>query len=221
MEGTFHDEWPDHDRLAYDHHLVEEGIRIRFTGLLKCTNELCGEVVSFSGTGIPQEEYFDDPQRGYDYKWVTHFFPKFFNPPIDLFPLWQFDLPHEVSKAVIASFKLFWCDLPSCISKLRLTVERILDDKEIPTAPPRGRRHNLHQRIDIFKEQVDDDLGDFLEAIKWLGNEGTHENNAEKHEVMDAFDMIEHVFEHLYRIQRDQARLRAARDQINERNRRN
>lgn len=220
IPDAFHDEWPEHDRQAYNEHQVEEYIRVTFTGLLKCSNDRCGEIVSFSGEGIPEEEYYDDPQRGYEHDWVTYFHPKFFCPTIDLFPLWQFELTQEINKALTDSFKLFWCDLPSCIGKLRVTVERILDDQSIPTTNDNDGWLSLHRRINLFKEQEDGELGEFLEAVKWLGNEGTHENKAERNEVMDAFDMIEHVFEHLYRVQGDQERIRAVRDRINGRNRR-
>jgi len=222
IPDMFHDIWPKHDRRAYEDHGVEEATRQTFSGLLTCTTDKCGETVSFSGKGVPEQEATDFTEDGQacEFDWVIYFQPQFFYPTIDLFPVQNLELSREINKALTDSFKLFWCDLPSCIGKLRVTVERILDDKNIPTTNDKDKRHNLHQRIDLFKEQVDDDLGDFLEAVKWLGNEGTHENNAERNEVMNAFDMIEHVFEHLYRVQEDQTRLRAARDHINERNRR-
>lgn len=70
----------------------------------------------------------------------------------------------------------------------------MLDHFGIPSKGPNGRRLTLHSRIEDFAK-TDDGNGTFLSAIKWLGNSGSHPGGLTREDVLDAFDMIEHVLE--------------------------
>lgn len=220
MEGeTFHDRQPENNKQLYDYVGDVDDLYFVCSGILKCNNPACGETVTMSGTYFVEQYYLEQPVNGYDSDYATYIRPNFFYPFLPLFPLFDYDMPQNIMQATQESFRLFWSDLPSCISKLRVAVERILDDQGIPKENQQGNRYNLHRRIDLFKAQVDGDLGEFLEAVKWLGNEGTHENRADRDDVLTAFDMVEHVFQHLYVPEQNHDQLRKARDRINQRNR--
>ena len=50
----------------------------------------------------------------------------------------------------------------------------------------------LHDRITIF-QATDSIVGTQLMALKWLGNAGSHENSVLKKDLLDAFEILDHV----------------------------
>ena len=55
----------------------------------------------------------------------------------------------------------------------------------------------LHARLERFAAK-NQQVGEHLLAIKWLGNSGSHASELTKHDVMDAFELLEHALEEIY-----------------------
>lgn len=54
-------------------------------------------------------------------------------------------------------------------------------------------RLTLHKRIELFKKK-NQKVGEILEAIKWIGNKGSHaDKQLLVNETMDAYELLEHV----------------------------
>jgi hypothetical protein len=57
----------------------------------------------------------------------------------------------------------------------------------------------LHDRILSFKNKhSQSDAADFLLAIKWLGNAGSHVGRITKDDVLDGFDMLEVALDKIF-----------------------
>ena len=70
---------------------------------------------------------------------------------------------------------------------------------------------DLNGRIDLFKA-VDIDTGEFLNALRVLGNIGAHEVDLDRDKVMDAYEILENVLQEVYA--QKSVKLKALRDKI-------
>lgn len=152
-----------------------------------CVNPACREVVYV--VGRQTVELSQDPyQEQADYDEVIY--PLFFlpAPPIISLPA---KCALEVASQVELAFSLYWSDLDAAGTRLRIAVERLLDSTGVEARP------TLHNRIELYKKK-EPELGDCLLAIKWLANEATHETGLLAYDVLDGFEILEHVLEQIY-----------------------
>lgn len=56
---------------------------------------------------------------------------------------------------------------------------------------------SLHNRIEEFKKKSSA-LADLLMAIKWLGNAGSHITAITSNDILDAYEMMEHLLAEIY-----------------------
>ena len=116
-------------------------------------------------------------------------------------------VPKSVKIELKKAFSLFWSDTGSCANRLRAAVEALLTDRKVPrlTINKKGKREriSLHARIEKFK-QVDANSANYLLAIKWLGNAGSHANLDELSgdDLLSGFELFEHVVGIIY-VQRE------------------
>ena len=75
---------------------------------------------------------------------------------------------------------------------------------------------SLHARIDLFR-QTNPDLADALMAVKWIGNAGSHSRPIMREDLLDGYELMEHVLDELF-VQREKRIARLSR-QINRRKR--
>jgi Domain of unknown function (DUF4145) len=192
---------------AWDADWIDE----RFAGLLVCQNEACGEIVAIGGRTYHSEDLDWEPQ---EQNWYREFEPVFMYPPPPVFPI-PAKCPKAVSAQLKRAFSLFWSDLGSCANRLRAAAEALLTDRRIPCrrVNDKGKRERilLHLRIEKFK-QTDAHSADYLLAIKWLGNAGSHANRDElsREELLDGLELLDRVVELVY-VQRDKSLKKIAR----------
>ena len=161
--------------------------RYVYSGLFVCSNVKCQEVVASSGLGERVEDGLNYNEFGVSDGpgYVNRFRPKYFEPHLKIFDL-PFLCPKEVADPLYDSFRLFFSSPNAALNCLRSSLEEFLTDLGVATGP------SLHQRIvklppafDAFKEP--------LMAAKWLGNAGSHGEPIESNDVLDAYDLIEHL----------------------------
>jgi hypothetical protein len=155
-----------------------------FSCLFKCQNNSCKETVSVCGE-------FDTDRVGEYGDYEKRYYPKMFFPAMLMMPIPK-KCPENVADEIRAAFLLYWCDISGALNHLRKSVELIMGRMKIPkmTAASKSKPITLHQRIDIFRKS-DKDLADRLEAIKWLGNFGSHSAKAKQKQFFDACDLLE------------------------------
>lgn len=113
-----------------------------------------------------------------------------------------FEIPSKCSdnekKELWDAFSLFWNDSNACANKLRRCIESLLNKKRIPKISKR-KRLNLKKRIDIFENKTPKlNISPYLQAIRVIGNIGSHQKEVSKGELLDCFEFINKIFETLY-----------------------
>lgn len=159
---------------------------------LKCTN--CNETVVVSGKSI-KENYPSDEEKGIQSSLVpVSFYPA---PKIITIPK---SCPKTVCKTLNESFGLYWLDISSCANKIRISIEVLLNELKVrKRKQTRNVRKNLslHERIIEFK-QTNNEVANYLLAIKWIGNAGSHYSDITKDNILDAYELVEYSLELLY-----------------------
>lgn len=172
-----------------------------FSGILECNNQSCGDFISICGKmrANQQEEYYEELNRVeifcHNYMYIELAIPE-----LNIFNI-ENDVPDNIKTAIRNSFKLFWTDNSSCGNKIRTVVELIMDDKKVKkTYMVKGKRKNymLHNRIEQFK--ITNPLeAEYLMAIKWLGNSGSHTSDElTRDDILDGFEILELVTTKIY-----------------------
>jgi hypothetical protein len=186
----------DHSHEAWDPDWVE----YVYSCLLYCSNPSCKEVVASSGTGKVDFDVGYD-EEGYQTQiWSDYFRPKFFQPPLHAISIPD-SCPEQIKSALTDSFSLLFSSPSSAANCIRVSIELLLNDlkvKRYNLVKNKRRIISLHERISNIPPKHSD-LKELILAVKWLGNAGSHDNEEVKiDDVLDAYEMTEHVLEEIY-----------------------
>ncbi|MBK3663493.1 DUF4145 domain-containing protein [Bradyrhizobium diazoefficiens] len=174
---------PSRDAIASGDMLMEDGI-YRYTQLLECA--ACGDVVAVIGRAA----LVPDPARVPEQPYTYQLFPMGFYPAPPLISL-PSGIPDSLADELRASFGLFWVDLGACANKMRVSVEKALDELAVPEAP------TLFRRIDAFKH-VDPEHAESFDALRHVGNVGSHEGDNTRETILDAFEVYQDAIRNLF-----------------------
>ncbi len=122
---------------------------------------------------------------------VTTFMPKAVFPAPALFHIPD-AVPDNCKSLIHRSFALYWGDRKSAANALRAALEALLDDKGFTGA----KLGNQIAQLTV----VHPELKDYVEAIRMVGNHGSHKD-VEEHsheEMLDALEATEYVCKELY-----------------------
>lgn len=181
----------EHDHEAWE----PEWIVSRFAGFIKCSSPACGEVASISGDApvsvFEHQDWDEHIQSVSNHYIVKSIFPAPI--PIKL----PEAVPDNIKKAVADASALIWTSSEAAGNQLRQVVELFLTDAGIPAQSTTGGYISTHSRIEQF-QKIDTENGEAVLAVKWLGNSSSHPGGLSRDEVLDAYDMVEFVFENRY-----------------------
>ena len=185
---NYREDWCDPDQLEFV-----------FTCMLECKH--CEGAVAVTGTGQVWENHDDSASSRY-YETYT---PSFFQPALNIisFPSSE-KLPDIVRQSLEKSFPLFWCDFDACASRIRATLELLLDAMGIPRKINENafRELTLHDRIEKIPAEPgseQEEVKHMMMALKWMGNAGAHEvQGVERKQIIHAYKMIEICLARLY-----------------------
>jgi len=193
-----------HNYEDWDHNWIS----YRFTLHLKCDNTKCEDIVICSGTG------YEDYDMHYNQKnddWyevtVSIFTPLYFIPALKIIPL-NSSYPKEIVVELENSFAHFFSDIPACANKIRICIETLMDELNVKkTSLSSGKRKNLtlHNRILEYKRQ-NAEIADYLLAIKWIGNTGSHNKELTKDDILDAYYILDYSLNKIYDIKEEQVK---------------
>jgi hypothetical protein len=113
-------------------------------------------------------------------------------------------VPSSVAKQLRLAFQLFWTDIPSCVARLRTSVELMLDQEKVANEQFRKKtgemeRLALYNRIILFERQATGaDAAESLHALRNIGNLGTHGSSVSHEALFDAVDVLEDVLLGVY-----------------------
>jgi hypothetical protein len=186
----------DHGHEAWD----PEWIEYTYSCLLYCGNEKCKEVVASSGVGSVDWSMGQDENGEYQEFYEDYFKPKHFQPALKLITL-PSDCPESVKSLIEDSFCLFFQSPSAAANCIRAAVEQLLTELKIKRFnSTNGKRRiiSLHQRIALLPNHYSE-VRDLILAIKWLGNAGSHSQDAlTMDDVLDAYELLEHVLQEIY-----------------------
>ena len=180
----------------------------RFSCLLLCQNPNCRDCVVVVGDGFVGEagEYGD---------LVTMYRPRMFVPALHIFNIPP-QCPDDIRGEIIAAFNLFWCDTDAAGNHVRKAVELVLTHFHVkrfeppsPATKGTGKKKRtfvtLHNRIGILRK-THSEVADRLEAVKWIGNVGSHSKGITRDDLFDSFDLIEDVLQEHFEKRGDRIR---------------
>lgn len=128
------------------------------------------------------------------------FDPVFFHPAPPLFRPPD-ECPGLVQDELKSAWPLFWVDASACANRLRGCIEVMLTEHGVPRSArdKNGKmsRLRLHARIDRFRKK-EPAIAVTLEAIKWLGNEGSHTSDLTKEALLDGVALLQYAMDELY-----------------------
>lgn len=171
----------------------------RFHLKLKCDAAACGEIVHVIGDVLFIEGW-DEEFHSYA-RWET-LRPKAMFPAPRFFELPD-KTPREIASALNHAFAICWEDTSSAANRVRVSVERVLDDLGIDKSAPtkKGeRRLNLGERIKIFEKVAskNKDHAQTFNALRVAGNLGSHGEDVDWDIWLDALVVYEPALEELY-----------------------
>ncbi|MFC1751104.1 DUF4145 domain-containing protein [Pseudomonadota bacterium] len=107
-----------------------------------------------------------------------------FSPPIPMFKI-SASVPDIVVEEVFQSFNHFHSDYSSSGAKLRKAIERLCEELGYD-------QHNLGKQIKAMEEKYPGEA-ELLNSLRLLGNEATHSYSVNEHDLLVAYEVLEHV----------------------------
>lgn len=177
----------------------------RFTMILQCARSSCGETVAVAGEVWLDQEVTDENEL----EWVKTYKPYYMRPAPPLIEIPR-KTPAEVVKELKLSFELYWTDYNVCASRLRTSLERMMDHFEVaktriqkdkdPNKPGKRRVLDLAARIDKFAKKIGTvEHSETLHALRTIGNLGTHSSKVTQAAMLDAYQLYEMALQDLFK----------------------
>ena len=187
IDDTFHCFESNDSTLAQQHEDWEpEWIEQVFSGVLACRN--CNQKFAVSGIGGAEEDY--DEEYG---KYICeYFYPKYFCPELHLFKI-PINTPKKIHEIIISSFYLAWSDFSASGNKLRVALEIIVND----LAENVNEKDTLGNKIAKIPDKHLS-IKNMINAIKWLGNQASHEARLKEYDLAFAYEVTDLVLNELY-----------------------
>jgi hypothetical protein len=190
-ENFIYDYSSETKEIVNEVYFEPEWTKFNFTGSLSCHS--CNNLTMFIGIGSLEhyskyDYHFQQEIEGYQ----KVFKPVFFQPVLNLFEVPE-NCPDIIKTEVFNSFGLFWSDFASCANKIRIAIELLMDHQKVKkTHLIKGKRKkiSLHSRILSYKTK-NAEIGNYLEAIKWIGNSGSHIGQLNKSDIFNAYELLE------------------------------
>jgi hypothetical protein len=169
----------------YDEHV--------FNLMLECRR--CLETLFVSGDTYTDEEIEADSETNWSRYYILKFRPKYIFPSLKFISCPN-ATPKEVKANVDAAAALYYAHPTACCNTLRIAAEDILTSLGVPESEV-GKYISFGARIKELPEESTERT--LLEAIRWLGNDGSHSKSLITHaDAQDAFEVMNLLIEEVY-----------------------
>lgn len=125
---------------------------------------------------------------------------RYVNPPLKILIV-PAGTPKAVKEAIESASVILWLSPSASANRLRHAVEELLTAKKVKktTISSSGKRVKikLHDRIVAFSK-THPDVADALEAVKWIGNGGSHDSDLTVPDVLTGADILDLAIKALY-----------------------
>lgn len=179
-----------HGEEGFDEVLID----LAFSAMLECVN--CKDKVACCGNGGYAPDQYQDESGDLNMDYREEFYVRYFSKAMRIFSV-PAKCPKSVKRSIEKSFNVFFCDPGAASNHVRQTAEEILTNSGISAADAKGKFVPLGTRIVSFKT-IDKDNADRVDALRWIGNFGSHPENITVNDVFNAYDILEILLEDLY-----------------------
>jgi Domain of unknown function (DUF4145) len=166
-----------------------------FHGLLMCAIPTCRETVAIAGDYGVDPDLEDDGTTG-----LFDFFRLRFATPALKIILPPTRTPEAVTRAIDSAATIMWADPNAAANRLRIAIDELLTAYGVPrfqNADGKRWRISTDRRIKEFG-RYEDGIAETLEAVKWIGNQGSHETSITATDVLDGADLLSYALKQLY-----------------------
>ena len=203
-----HEESRESKRMHGSDEWGPENIEYVFSCILKCAGANCGDVVACSGVGYV-EQYYDYDEDGHPYPdWDDRFYPKHFNPPLQLIQIPR-GTPEDTKSALGDSFSVVFANPASAANHVRVALEHLLTHlkvKRFTISNNKRRPISLHARIESIPAKYAH-VKDLCFALKWVGNAGSHASiDVTLDDVLDIYEIFEELLHEIFSNRSKQAK---------------
>lgn len=166
-----------------------------FTLSAQCSNRDCSQGVAVIVGDMKVDADVDE--RGHWHgEYHTFYRIRYVDPPLALVKV-PSGCPDDVSSAIADASRLLWIDSGSAANRLRTVVELLLTALGVRKTTS-GRKHmTTHARIEALRT-TRPDVADVLEAVKWIGNVGSHAEAPSTKDVLEGAALLEHSLKLVY-----------------------
>lgn len=191
-------EEPAFSKAAHGHNDWEPDWTVeRFAAALKCSIAKCGEMVMVIGDTVVEQ--VQDEEFGVTLESMIR--PRSMFPAPYIIKLPE-NMPGPVESELALAFQMFWSDAGACATKIRTSVERLMDHFGVAkfqrVKNKKLKRLDLYTRIERFIVSTGSVVHqDHLHALRVVGNLGTHQNELTRTNLLEAFEVYEHALDEL------------------------
>ena len=164
-----------------------------------CENTDCRQVVIAVGTYHVDHAAEYDP-HDFDSLYATFYRVEYLTPALPLIQVPN-GTPEDVQDGVLRASRLLFADPGAAATALRATVERYMTTAGISGAEEGGGFVSLAERIRRWEAAASErkEVSGLLTAIRWIGNEGTHEmTDLRVEDVLDGVEILDEAFHRLF-----------------------
>lgn len=185
-----------------------------FTGTLRCDHSHCRRQLVMAGDWMYAIDFDDEEGRA---RFRDMYRVRYVNPALRVIRPPE-RTPATVKAAIDAASDVLWLNPNAAANQLRQAVEELLTARRVNKVEitAKGKRHRLttHGRITAYRSRRAD-VADTLEAVKWIGNNGSHESSLSVKDVLDGAAFLDLALRLLY--DRNDAKLLADAKAVNKR----
>lgn len=168
--------------------------KFTFAALLGCSG--CNQIISCCGVGGHEPREIVDQDGSFSQDYDIYFAPKYFSIPMRIVQP-PARCPDTVKEQLRSSFSVFFCDLGAAANRVRQCVEEVLSDAGVESRNSDGTFVSLRTRINSFRD-LNPENAARSDALRWIGNFGSHPEALTKGDLFDAYDILEGLLEDLY-----------------------
>jgi len=84
-----------------------------------------------------------------------------------------------------------WVNPDAAANRIRVSIDDLLTALKIPQS------RNTHERINLFRKK-NAKAAEYLEAVKWIGNDGSHETGLTVNDILDDLELLSYALTIIY-----------------------
>lgn len=172
-----------------------------FSVQAECTNGECRSIALIAGK--MKVDTVVDEHGHWHGQYDTYYEIQYCEPALRLLAVPD-GTPDDVKRAIVSASQVIWINPSSAANRLRAAIEQLLTDLGVSE---RGSAHRRIERLAASRPEV----ATVLEAVKWIGNDGSHTAALPLKDVLEGVALLERALilvydrsaEELYQLARE------------------